>query len=56
MPLCLSTSRSDVRCELSEEEKEAMGYNVVMLEYTLCKIKRLVSREVTKTEILSEIL
>lgn len=27
--------------ELSEEEKEAMGYNIIMLEHTLCKIKRL---------------
>ena len=26
---------------LSEEEKEAMGYNIIMLEHTLCKIKRL---------------
>ena len=27
--------------ELSENEKNAMGYNVVMLEHTLCKIQRL---------------
>jgi hypothetical protein len=27
--------------ELTEEEKEVMGYNIIMLEHTLCKIKRL---------------
>jgi hypothetical protein len=36
--------------ELKEEEKQAMGYNVVMLEHTLCKIKRLGSS--VKEEIL----
>jgi hypothetical protein len=30
-----------VETTLGAEEKEAMGYNVVMLEHTLCKIKRL---------------
>jgi len=30
-----------LQTELSEEEKAAMGYNIVMLEHTLCKIKRL---------------
>ena len=29
--------------ELAEDEKEAMGYNVVMLEHTLCKIKCLIN-------------
>ena len=27
--------------ELSNKEKEAIGYNVIMLEHALCKIKRL---------------
>jgi hypothetical protein len=27
--------------ELQDEEKEAMGYNIVMLEHALCKIKRI---------------
>jgi hypothetical protein len=27
--------------ELREEEKEAMGYNIIMLEHALCKIKRI---------------
>ena len=26
--------------ELREEEKEAMGYNIIMPEHTPCKIKR----------------
>ena len=30
-----------LQIELREEEKEAMGYNVIMLEHTLCKIKRI---------------
>jgi len=30
--------------ELKKEEKEAMNYNVIMLEHALCKIKRLSSR------------
>ena len=29
-----------LRQELSEKEKETMGYNIVMLEHSLCKIKR----------------
>jgi len=44
-----------LREELDEEEKEAMGYNVIMLEHTLCKIKRLVSRGSTLDRILQEI-
>lgn len=27
--------------ELEEKEKEAMGYNVIMLEHALCKINRI---------------
>src|SRR5882762_10194333 len=27
--------------ELKEEEKKDMGYNIIMLEHALCKIKRL---------------
>jgi hypothetical protein len=30
-----------LQSELQEEEKEAMGYNIIMLEHALCKIKRL---------------
>lgn len=30
-----------LQLELTEEEKEAMDYNVIMLEHTLCKIKRI---------------
>ena len=41
--------------ELTEEEKKAMGYNVVMLEHTLCKIKRLKSRGFSFPFLLSEI-
>jgi hypothetical protein len=37
--------------ELKEEEKSAMNYNVVMLEHTLCKIKRLTSRGIALGEI-----
>jgi hypothetical protein len=41
--------------KLTEEEKEGMGYNVVMLEHTLCKIKRLTSRGISLQLLLSEI-
>lgn len=41
--------------ELTEEEKAAMKYNVVMLEHTLCKIKRLTSRGIAMRDILEEI-
>ena len=41
--------------ELTEEEKEAMGYNIIMLEHTLCKVKRLTSRGVSMHSLLSEI-
>jgi hypothetical protein len=41
--------------ELTEEEKKAMGYNVVMLEHTLCKIKRLKSRGISYQFLQSEI-
>ena len=30
-----------LQMELSEDEKEAMGYNVIMLEHVLCKIQRI---------------
>jgi len=43
-----------LRQELKEEEKEAMNYNVIMLEHTLCKIKRL-SAKGPIFEILQEI-
>ena len=41
--------------ELTEVEKETMGYNIIMLEHTLCKIKRLTSRGVSISTILSDI-
>jgi len=41
--------------KLMEEEKEAMGYNIIMLEHTLCKIKRLMSRGVSMHLILLDI-
>ena len=44
-----------LRQELKEEEKEVMKYNVIMLEHTLCKIKRLISRGITMNNILQEI-
>ena len=30
-----------LQTELTKEEKDVMGYNIVMLEHTLCKIKRI---------------
>ena len=41
--------------ELRDDEKEMMGYNVVMLEHSLCKIKRLTTRGLSKQEILYEL-
>ena len=41
--------------ELTDIEKEAMGYNIIMLEHTLCKIKRLMSRGIPKDTIFSDI-
>lgn len=40
--------------ELRMDEKEMMGYNIIMLEHTLCKIKRL-TLKLKKDVILSEI-
>ena len=40
--------------ELTDDEKETMGYNIIMLEHTLCKIKRLmkgISLELLQSEI-----
>jgi len=37
------------------EEKKAMGYNVVMLEHTLCKMKRLTTHKVSLDDIFTEI-
>ena len=31
--------------ELDEDEKSAMGYNVIMLEHALCKINRLKGKD-----------
>jgi hypothetical protein len=33
-----------LRQKLTEDEKNAMGYNIVMLEHTLCKFKRLTKK------------
>ena len=41
--------------ELRDEEKMAMGYNVIMLEHALCKIKRLKSRRIPEEVIYYEI-
>jgi hypothetical protein len=41
--------------ELTEEEKVAMKYNLIMLEHTLCKIKRLTARGISMNTILQEI-
>ena len=40
---------------LGEEEKRAMGYNVVMLEHALCKMKRLTTHGVPLEDIRTEI-
>ena len=41
--------------ELEEEEKVTMGYNVIMLEHALCKIKRLTTHGIDLDKILKEI-
>jgi hypothetical protein len=40
---CMAFSSLDqaLQAELSQEEKVAMGYNIVMLEHALCKIQRI---------------
>ena len=40
---------------LGDEEKATMGYNVVMLEHTLCKMKRLTTHGISIENILREI-
>ena len=45
-----------LQCELEEEEKGMMNYNVIMLEHALCKIKRLTTRGVALKEIYAQIL
>ena len=44
-----------LRQELTEEEKAAMNYNVIMLEHALCKIKRLMAWGIIMKKILQEI-
>ena len=44
-----------IKNALNTEEKEAMGYNVIMLEHALCKMKRLTTHKVSIEDILSEI-
>ena len=46
---------SALQQELEEEEKATMNYNVIMLEHTLCKIKRLTGRGIELKDILKEI-
>jgi hypothetical protein len=41
--------------ELTEDEKEVMGFNIVMLEHTLCKIKRLTRGKFTLSKLQLEI-
>jgi len=47
--LCKAFTSLDLtfKQELTKDEKVAMGYNVVMLEHTLCKIKRLTMRGIS---------
>lgn len=54
---CESFSSLDTYIEraLGAEEKKAMGYNVVMLEHTLCKMKRLTTHTVSIDDILNEV-
>lgn len=44
-----------LQLELEEDEKVVMNYNVIMLEHTLCKIKRLTARGIKLGSILQEI-
>jgi len=55
--LCKAFASLDLalKQELTEDEKEAMGYNVIMLEHTLCKIKRLQKRGISLPLVLSKI-
>ena len=54
---CTAFSSLDtyIQSELEVEGKERMGYNVVMLEHTLCKMKRLTTNQISLEEIFSEI-
>ena len=44
-----------LKIALNAEEKEARGYNVIMLEHTLCKMKCLTTHKISIEDILSEI-
>lgn len=44
-----------LQMELGEEEKEAMGYKIIMLEHTLCKINRIKKAHIPETVLYSEI-
>jgi hypothetical protein len=44
-----------LQMELREEEKETMGYNIIMLEHALCKIQR-ISKRVSENVFISEVL
>ena len=54
---CEAFSSLDAYIEsmLGADEKKTMGYNVIMLEHTLCKIKRLTTHRVSLDNILAEI-
>lgn len=44
-----------LQTKLTDEEKESMGYNIIMLEHALCKINRIKKAQITETEFYSEI-
>ena len=44
-----------IESALGAEEKKVMGYNVVMLEHTLCKIKCLTTHNISLDDILTDI-
>jgi hypothetical protein len=54
---CKAFSTLDAHIEnaLDIDKKKTMGYNIVMLEHTLCKMKRLTTHKVSIEDILSEI-
>jgi len=41
--------------ELGDEEKEAMGYNIIMLEHALCKINQIRRNRITEEVLYSEV-
>ena len=55
--MCVAFESLDhaLQAELDKEEKEAMGYNAVMLEHALCKISRITNRGISKETLYSQI-